>query len=193
MAAARNRGVFQMDDEKKEKDEGLDWDYLIEVPERKEEVGDTYQTPGFGLAAQLFACMAKAVIDKLGREEGEALLKEGIELFGGERGRHIAERVEAMGKPPTLKNWLIYTDIDSGNFGATPKVEDGNLILDVGSCSFYEAAAEWGMEEYACIYCKYADYAILGGYNPDIKLILEPRKPGGGECSFRYIVKEGNK
>jgi hypothetical protein len=165
----------------------------MEVPKRKEEAGDTYQTPGFGLAAQLFACIAKAVIDMMGEEEGEAVLRKGIELFGGERGQRIAERIEAMGKPLTIKNWLIYTDIDSGNFGATPKIEDGDFLLDVGECSFYDAAAAWGLEEYACIYCKYADYAILGGYNPDIKLILEPRKPGGGQCAFRYIIKESNK
>ncbi|RJP26317.1 MAG: hypothetical protein C4536_15905 [Actinobacteria bacterium] len=182
-----------MDDLNREKEEGLDWEYLWEVPQRKEEVGDTYQTPGFGLAAQLFACIAKTVIERMGQEEGEALLREGIEFFGRERGRHIAEKVEAMGKPLTIKNWLIYSDIDSGNFGATPKVEDGDLLLDVGSCAFYDSAAQWGMEEYACIYCKYADYAILGGYNPDIKLILEPREPGGDECSFRYIMKESNK
>jgi hypothetical protein len=182
-----------MDELKKEKEEGLDWEYLMEVPKKKDEVGDTYQTPGFGLAAQLFACVAKAAIEKLGPEEGEALLKEGIELFGRERGRHIAERVKAMDKPLTIKNWLIYTDIDSGNFGATPKVDDSDLYIDVGSCAFYDAAAQWGMEEYACIYCKYADYAILGGYNPDIKLILEPREPGGDHCSFRYVIKESNK
>jgi hypothetical protein len=182
-----------MDELKKERGEGLDWEYLLEVPKKKEEVGDTYQTPGFGLAAQLFACLAKSVIDKLGPEEGETLLREGIELFGRERGRHIAEKVKAMHKPLTIKNWLIYTDIDSGNFGATPKVDDSDLYIDVGNCAFYDAAAQWGMEEFACIYCKYADYAILSGYNPDIKLILEPREPGGDSCSFRYVVKESNK
>jgi hypothetical protein len=182
-----------MDDSRKEKEEGLDWEYAMEVPKRKEEVGDTYQTPGFGLAAQLFACVAKAIIERLGPEEGEAVLREGVELFGRERGRRIAQKVQAMGKPPTIKNWLIYTDIDSGNFGATPNIEDGDLTLEVDGCTFYDAAAEWGMQEYACIYCKYADYAILGGYNPDIKLMLEPRGPGGGKCSFRYIIKESNK
>jgi L-2-amino-thiazoline-4-carboxylic acid hydrolase len=180
-----------MDDLNKEREEGLDWEYLWEVPQRKEEVGDTYQTPGFGLAGQLFACVAKAVIERLGREEGEALLREGIELFGRERGRHIAERVRAMDKPLTIKNWLIFTDIDSGNFGATPNVEDGDLLLDVDACTFHAAAAEWGLADYACIYCRYADHAILGGYNPDIRLTLEPRDPGGGHCFFRYRIKEG--
>lgn len=178
-----------MDELRKEREEGLDWEYLLEVPERKEEVGAAYQTPGFGLAGQLFACVAKAAIDRLGREEGEALLREGIERFGRERGRRIAERVEALGKPPTLKNWLIYTDIDTANFGAAPNLEDGDLTLEVDGCTFFEAAAEWGLAEYACIYCKYADYAILAGYNPDIALTLEDRGPGGGKCRFRYRVK----
>ena len=88
-----------MDELKKEKEEGLDWDYLMEVPQRKEEVGTDYQTPGFGLAAQLFASVAKSVIDRLGPDDGEALLKEAVEYFGRERGRRIAERVKAMGNP----------------------------------------------------------------------------------------------
>ena len=42
-----------MDELEKEKEEGLDWEYLWEVPERKQEVGDTYQTPGFGETVNL--------------------------------------------------------------------------------------------------------------------------------------------
>ena len=182
-----------MDESKKEREEGLDWDYLMDVPQRKEEIGTDYQTPGFGLAAQLFASVAKFVIDRLGPEEGEALLKEAVEYFGRERGRHIAERVKAMGKPLTLKNWLIYTDIDTANFQPVPSLEEGDLVARVSDCTFYEAAEEWGLGEYARIYCKYADYAILGEYNPDVKMTVSPRQVSGEDyCVFRYIMKEEN-
>jgi hypothetical protein len=184
-----------MDDISREKEKGFDFEYLGDVPKAKEEVGDTYQTPGFGLASQLFSSVAKFVIEKLGEKEGEALLKEAIEYFGRERGRRIAERVKKLGKPLTFKNWLIYSDIDSSrNFEPIPEIKDGDLVANVKNCTFHNGANEWGLEDYANIYCKYVDYAILYGYNPDIKLILKERGATGEDfCVFRYIMKEGNK
>jgi L-2-amino-thiazoline-4-carboxylic acid hydrolase len=182
-----------MDDLQMEKDEGFSWEYLGEVPQKKEEAGDKYLTPGFGLAGQLFASVAKVLLDRLGPEEGEALLKEAVDYFGMERGRRIARRVKEQGLPLTFKNWLIHTDIGSENFGNIPDLDNSDLVVKVGDCTFFKAAEEWRLGEYAKIYCKYADYAILRGYNPDIKLVLDTRHSSGEEhCCFRYIMKEAN-
>ncbi len=184
----------KMDDLEREKEIGLDFEYLSDVLEKKKDVGDKFLTPGFGLAAQLFSSVAKFVISNLGPDEGEALLKEAVEFFGKERGRRIAERVKAEGKPLTFKNWLIYTDIDSINFRPTPSVDSNDFVVKVKNCNFYNAAEEWGLGDYAKIYCKYVDYKILEGYNPDIKLILRERQGTGAKrCVFRYILKEENK
>jgi hypothetical protein len=184
-----------MDDIKREKDRGFDFEYLGDVPGKKTEIGARYQTPGFGLAAQLFCCTARRVIDRLGPEEGAAVIRGAVEDFGLERGRHIAERVEKMGFPLSFKNWLIYSDIDSSaNFEALPAVEEGDLVVTVKNCTFYNAARQWGLEDVAHLYCKHVDYKILEGYNPDIKLILRERQATGEDfCVFRYIMKEANK
>ncbi len=184
-----------MDDIDREKKQGFDFAYLGDVPQKKIEVGTTYQTPGFGLAAQLFCCSARRVIDRLGSEEGTAVMKAAVEDFGFERGRHIAQRVKELGLPLSFKNWLIYSDIDSSaNFGALPSIEDGDLVVKVSDCSFYSAARRWGLEEYAHIYCKHVDHKILAGYNPDIRLILEERQATGKDfCVFRYAMKRPNK
>ncbi|GAG99309.1 unnamed protein product [marine sediment metagenome] len=114
-----------MDDLKREKEKGFDFEYLDDVLPKKKVIGDKYQTPGFGLASQLFSSIAKFIIEKLGHEDGEALLKEAVEYFGRERGKRIAERVKAEGKPLTFKNWLIYSDIDSiKNFKPIASIED---------------------------------------------------------------------
>ena len=84
-----------MNDLKRENEQGFDMEYLEDVLDKKKELGVKYQTPGFGLAAQLFSSVAKSVIEKLGPDEGEKLLKEAIEYFGKERGKRIAERVKA--------------------------------------------------------------------------------------------------
>ena len=56
---------MNMDDLKKEKIEGLDFQYLGDVIDKKKEIGNKYITPGFGLAGQLFSMVAKHVIKEL--------------------------------------------------------------------------------------------------------------------------------
>ncbi len=183
-----------MNDLEKEKKKGLSIGYLKDVIIRRLFIGKKYHTPGFGIAAQLFASMSREIIEKLGQEEGEAVIKKAVESFGKERGKRIAGRVKALGKPLSFKNWLIYTDIDGSNFPVKPRIENNDLVAPVTECSFNHAASRWGLDEYSCLYCKYADYAILEGYNPDVKLVLEQRhQTGKDHCLFRYIMKEDNK
>jgi len=184
-----------MDDIRREKEQGFDFEYLGDVPQKKAEVGDRFQTPGFGLAAQLFCCSAKRVIDRLGEKEGTAVMRAAVEDFGLERGRHIAARVAELGLPLSFKNWLIYSDINSSeNFQALPSIEDGDLVVKVHDCTFYNAARQWGLDTFAHIYCKHVDYKILEGYNPDIMLRLQERQATGEDfCVFRYGMKITNR
>jgi predicted ArsR family transcriptional regulator len=184
-----------MDEVQREKEHGFDLEYLAEAVPEIAELGDRHKTPGFGLAAQLFACTAKVVLERLGPEEGEKVLKEAVEEFGLQRGRRIAERVKADGKPLTFRNWLIYGDIDTArNFSPEPAVDNNDLVVKVNNCTFSKAAEQWGLGEFADIYCRYVDYAILHGYNPDVKLEMDHhRATGNDHCVFRYIMKEANK
>jgi hypothetical protein len=184
-----------MDTIRREKERGFDFEYLGDVPQKKIEVGTLYQTPGFGLAAQLFCCAARRVIDRIGEDKGTIVMKEAVEDFGLERGRHIAARVKSLGLELSFKNWLIYSDIDSSaNFEALPAIDDGDLVVKVGNCTFFNAAQQWGLEGLARIYCRHVDYKILEGYNPDIKLALMERQETREDfCVFRYTMKEANK
>jgi L-2-amino-thiazoline-4-carboxylic acid hydrolase len=183
-----------MDDLQREKKKGLNFLYLAKGALMRLRVGKKNHTPGFGLASQLFSTMAKHIMEELGPEKGEALIQKAVESFGRERGKRIAKTVQNQGKPLSLRNWLIYTDISPDNFSAKPSLPKGDLRAEVSSCTFYNSAEKWGLGEYAKLYCKYADYAILDGYNPDVKLVLEQRqKTGKDHCLFRYIMKEENK
>jgi hypothetical protein len=189
-----NQGGENMDDLEREKKQGFDWDYMADVLDKKAAAAK-YQVPGFGLGAALFGFVARAVIKELGQEKGEALLKGAVEDFGRARGRRIAAIVRDLGQPLTLKNWLIYSDIDSVNFDPHPDLHNSDLVVKAGECTFWNAAREFGLGDYARIYCRYADYAILEGYNPDVKLVLHDRHHVGqpDHCTFRYIMKEENK
>jgi hypothetical protein len=183
-----------MDDLKREKKKGFSLWYMKDVILRRKLLKDTYHTPGFGFAGQLFAVMSKFVIEKQGPAGGGALIREAVEYFGRERGKSIAKVVTGLGKPLSLKNWLIYSDIDGSNFAAEASISNRDLVVKVNRCSFMEAAEGWGFREYASYYCRYVDYAILEGYNPDVKLeLLSRHDTGKDHCLFRYIMKESNK
>ena len=183
-----------MNDLEREKKRGLSFRYILRVPFIRALIGRRYRTPGFGLAAQLFSTVAKHVLQRLGPDEGEKLIRAAVEEFGRERGRRIAETVRARGKPLSLRNWLVYTDISPANFKARPSFPEGDLKACVGACTFINGARAWGLVDYARLYCKYVDYAILAGYNPDVTLVLRDRhETGTDECVFRYIMKEENK
>ncbi len=184
-----------MDELEREKKEGLSWDYLADVPAKKDEIGDKYQIPGWGLGATLFSFAAKAVIDELGPEKGEALLKKAIEEFGRARGRRIAGIVKGLGKPLTFKNYLIYSDVDPRNTHPQPvDIVNGDFIMKTGECVLWNTAGEFGLRDFSSFFCKYFDDGVLDGYNQDIKLTKAYRyQTGKDHCVFRWIMKESNK
>ena len=183
-----------MDDLVREKTHGFSYWYMKDVVPRRVLNGRTYHTPGFGLAAQLFAVTARHVMDRMGPSGGEALVRQAVEEFGRERGRRIAETVRGLGKPLTVKNWLVYSDIHGSNFQARASIDNHDLLVEVHRCTFMEAADRWGLMDPAHLYCRYVDHAILAGYSPDVTLVLQSRHDTGKEyCLFRYIMKESNK
>jgi len=184
-----------MDELEKEKKEGLSWDYLADVLPKKEEIGSKYQIPSWGLGTSLFSSVAKAVIEELGPDKGEALLKKAIEEFDRARGRRIAGIVEGLGEPLTLKNWFIYGDMDPRNSNPQPiDIVNGDYLMKTGECVLWNTAGEFGLRDFSQFFCKYADEAVLEGYNPDIKLIKNYRyQTGKDHCLFRFITKESNK
>jgi len=184
-----------MDELEKEKEEGVSWDYMADVPIKKEEIGDKYQIPGWGLGAILFSWVAKTVIEELGQEKGEILLKKAIEEFGRARGKRIAAIVKGLGKPLTFKNFLIYNDMDPRNTNPQPvDIVDGDFIMKTGECVLWNTAGDFGLRDFSQFFCKYADDGVLEGYNPDIKLIKNYRyQTGKDHCVVRWVVKESNK
>ncbi len=183
----------EMGELEKERKEGMDWETLGQAMSERQEVGATYITPLAGLFGQLFALTTKIVIEKLGPAEGEALIKEVVERFAEERGRRIAEKVKALRKPLTLKNFFVHNDLDSSGVVSdlATEIEDGDLLFKIGACNICRGAQEWGLREYVHRYCRYVDVAILRAYNPEIKLEVSRTLTGGDEvCCFRYRARK---
>ncbi|MBI5118624.1 L-2-amino-thiazoline-4-carboxylic acid hydrolase [Candidatus Poribacteria bacterium] len=183
----------EMDELEREQREGMDWETLGKAMSERQEAGTTYITPLAGLFGQFFAITTKILIEKFGPAEGEALIKEVVERFAEERGRRIAGKVRALGKPLTLKNFFVHNDLDSAGVTSdvVADIEDGDLLLNISSCNICRGSQEWGLREYAHRYCRYVDVAILRAYNPEIKLQVSKTLTGGDEaCCFRYSVRK---
>jgi len=182
-----------MDELSKEQTDGMDWEIVGEALKERQEVGEQYITPLASHLGQLFAVTAEKIIQKLGPQEGEELLKDIVEKFAEERGRRVAEKVKAQGKPLTLKNFIVHNDLDAGGVTSdvVPGIEDGDLLLEIGQCKLCKGADDWGMRDYAHYYCKYFDVAILKAYNPELKLEVSKTLTGGDDiCKFRYCTKK---
>lgn len=180
-----------MNDLKREKAKGISLWHLKDVPVKRMFRGKKHRVPEFGHAARLFSIMAKHVIERLGPEAGEEVIRAAIEEFAFRRGQDIARNVRDQGLPLSLKNWIIHSDIDPQNFKIEIDFPEGDLRAKVGRCTWHQAAAEWGLTEYAKLYCKYADYKILEGYNPEVRLTLEDRhQTGRDHCLFQYRMKD---
>jgi len=181
-----------LDEIEKERKEGLDWEHLGKAIAEKNELEGKYFTSHISMLAQLFGTMAKVVIEKLGKEKGIPIVVETVKAFGKERGSKIAKKVVEQGLPLSFKNFLVYTDLDTSNsHNMVPKIEDGELIIEISRCDFSDAAKQWGVEKYAAHYCRHIDIAILEGYNPDLKIeVPEDLTSGGKMCVLKYTVKE---
>jgi hypothetical protein len=180
-----------MNESEKERTDGLDWEYLGEVMKKKTALEGKQLTPMPSLMGQMFAVFAKTIIDAMGKDKGEAVIRDAVQTFGRTRGKRIAERVKSEGLELTFGNFLIYMDLDSSAaLTFVPSLESGNMILNISRCAFTEGAKALGLEDYFHYYCRWVDNAILEGYNPDLVLEIPQTLSGGADaCIFRYLIK----
>ncbi len=181
-----------MDEIQKEKSQGLSWEYLGEAMKEKAELSGRYITPMPALMGQMFAVLAKTVIDEVGLEKGEAIIKKAVEDFGQTRGKRIAEKVKARGLPLSFKNFLIHMDLDTTTANTSvPDIEGKDLTLTINRCFILDGARDLDLERYFHYYCQWIDRAILFGYNPDLSIEISKVLSGGDDvCFFRYIVSK---
>jgi hypothetical protein len=181
-----------MDEIQKEKSEGLSWEYLGEAMKERAELSGEPITPMAALMGQMFAVFAKNVIDEVGTEKGEAIIKKAVEDFGQTRGKRIAEKVKARGLPLSFKNFLIYMDLDTSAANkSVPNIDGKDLTLTIHQCFIRDGACDLALEPYFHYYCKWIDRAILFGYNPELTIEITKFLSGGDDvCFFRYIVSK---
>ncbi len=144
----------------------------------------------YAMMAKMFAHITKAVVDRYG-EEGQEAIRAGVGRFGEARGRDIARRAAAAGKPNTIDHYLSSYDMGRSelfNFETTfhPKEIEQTFT----KCAFAEQWSKDGMQEHGILYCQMIDPSIAKGYNPNFEVIHDKYVLKEGECHFRFQMKE---
>jgi hypothetical protein len=143
--------------------------------------------------AYLFACLARAAIRLAGEAAGSAAVRRGVRLYGEQRGRRMALRVQADGRPLSMLNFLIYSEWQ------TAPGENESVMVEfvpdarssVRRCVWNSTWRENDLLPYGRLYCLEIDSALLRGYNPDLRLSVNQTLSNQGEpCDFIYAGAE---
>lgn len=138
--------------------------------------------------AYLFGVIAKEVIDAYGEQGVEAIAK-GVNIYGRQRGKRMAQRTLADGLEPSALNYVAY-----GEWSAKPGEMDFSIPAKNPDVQFWIKKCPWHdvwqendfMEKYGYLYCKYVDIALAQGYNPALQFdILSNRGQGDEVCDMR--------
>jgi hypothetical protein len=116
---------------------------------------------------------SRAIVDRLGEEEGKALIKEAIWAYGRHCGQAVREGVEAMGLPLTEENYGRVRDLPKYGWDSDMvRLPDGEKRPIVTYCPIAAALQELGPDavELGRLYC-YVDQGKYEGYNPDMEFI----------------------
>lgn len=144
----------------------------------------------YAIMAKIFAHISKAVVDRFG-EEGQEAVMNGVGTFGEERGRDIARRARAAGKPNTMDHYLSNYDMGRSDlFEYETLFHPTEIEQTFTKCAFAEQWKKDGMEQYGILYCHMIDPAIAKGYNPNFEVIHDRYVLKEGECHFRFQMKD---
>lgn len=138
--------------------------------------------------ATMYALLSKEIQLSCG-EVGKKVMGAATLRYGIERGRRMAANAERNGDDLSLESYFAYVE------WTDEKKEMGREIIQrapfyetsVRRCGWVESWKKRGMLEYGRIYCQYADYGLVAGFNPKNILKLEKLLSFGSDyCDFEW-------
>jgi hypothetical protein len=139
--------------------------------------------------ALLFGLVAKATIERAGKEAGETALRCAVRRYGEQRGRRMALRATANGDELSMTHFLVYGEWRSGTgLGQQETSLEGmNIRTLVPRCPWALTWLEADLSQYGRLYCQEIDRALVRGFNPDLTIEVNKTQTNDGEpCDFLY-------
>lgn len=138
--------------------------------------------------ATMYALLSKH-LQRLCPERGLEILGVATDRYGRERGMRMARCAAMDGVDCSLEHYFAYvewTDADHEMVRGVAQREPEYRTL-VHRCGWVESWKKRGLLEYGKIYCQYADFGLVHGFNPDNTLVLdETLSHGDAACVFRW-------
>lgn len=139
--------------------------------------------------ALLFAWLARQVIERVGAQAGEAAMRHMVQRYGEQRGRRMARRAQAYGHALDMLGFMTYGEWavgpDEMHHRLVQKSPDACLV--VSRCPWANTWEAHGLTEYGRLYCLEIDHALVRGFNPSLRLLVNHiRTVDGQPCEFVY-------
>jgi len=140
--------------------------------------------------ALMMAWISRAVVDVVGEEEGERIIRRGVVKYGNQRGRRMAMRAEANGHPLTMANYFAYAEV---------KLKRKDFKMEIlerspharGRTSVCPWAVAWERNDlmsYGRYFCLEIDRAVVQGFNDDLVLEVTGTLSNGAEyCDMTFM------
>jgi len=139
--------------------------------------------------ALMMGWISKAVVEAVGEEEGERIIRRAVVKYGNQRGRRMAMRAEANGHPLTKANYFPYVEIKLGTGELKIEVLERSPHLRgrASRCPWSDAWAENDLMQYGRYFCMEIDQAVVQGFNENLVLEVNGTLSNGAEyCDMTF-------
>lgn len=139
--------------------------------------------------ALMMGWISKAVVEAVGEEEGERIIRKAVVKYGNQRGRRMAMRAEANGHPRTFANYVSYVEakLPMRDFKMEFLERSPDLRGRTSRCPHSDAWAENDLMRYGRFFCMEIDKALVQGFNEDLVLEVNGTLSNGAEyCDMTF-------
>jgi len=139
--------------------------------------------------ALLFALIARAIVERIGDQRGEAIIRKVVRKYGEERGRRMALRALANKHSLNMANFIGYSEyrISPGEMDMKIIERSPHFKIRAFKCPWHNTWKENGLLSLGCLYCLEIDQALVRGFNPALQLeVKSTLTTGSSQCDFVY-------
>lgn len=121
-------------------------------------------------------------------EAGKRAFIQAAQTYGEQRGKRMAMRAIADGRPLGLLEYFAYGEYPSTDefFQVDMWGEPGVVHEKVTRCPWADIFAQRGLKDCGDLYCREIDRAIVRGFNPELELETASTQHYGSCCRFYF-------
>ena len=140
--------------------------------------------------ALMVAWISRAVVDAVGEDEGERIIRRAVVRYGNQRGRRMAMRAEANGHPRTMANYFAYPELrlKRRDFKMEILERSPHARGRTSTCPWTVAWEKNDLMGYGRYFCLEIDRAVVQGFNDDLVLKVNSTMSNGAEyCDMTFM------